>query len=67
MFSLDRLYTLDKDFGASPLLCSVQGIGLSGVVELERGVSGRLKVQKISFQKKFVLKFRTKVPKILSP
>ena len=38
---LERLYTLDKVFGSSPPL---QGIGLSGVGELEREVSMRVKV-----------------------
>ena len=38
VFSLERLYTLDKVFGPPPPL---QGIGSSGVCELERGVKRR--------------------------
>ena len=39
VFSLERLYTLDKVFGFSPP--PLQGIGSSGVCELERGVKRR--------------------------
>ena len=47
MFSLERLYTLDKVFVSSP---SLHRIGLSGSGELERRVSRRVKVYSLAFE-----------------